>query len=340
MRVLVTGGYGKVGRAAVERLAAGGFSVKVIGIVPLADLGEDIPIPGVDFEMCDICDYAHLRETVRGFEAIVHLAAIPVPYLPSPVIFDTNARGTFNVFRAAEEEGIRRVVQASSINALGQFYGMKPAPLEYLPLDEDHPLSTTDIYSFSKQMAEEIGDYFWRRSGISSVALRFPWVAPRDAREYMAARQARTLALCERLLRLSADERNTWFERAWQKYNELRALGINENPDLFERTMNAESEFFAEGYLAMSSRVNFFAVVDERDAARAIELGLTAAYEGSHRLFINDDHQYAGIPSSVLAGLFYPDVSVFKKDLNGSEALVSIERARALLGFTVEHSFG
>jgi NAD(P)-dependent dehydrogenase (short-subunit alcohol dehydrogenase family) len=334
MHVLVTGGYGAVGRAAVMRLAAAGFSVKVVGI------GADFQIPAVEYAHCDITDYAHLRESVRGCEAIVHLAAVTGPALASsPKTFEINAQGTFNVFRAAEEEGIRRVVQASSINATGQFYGLKPVPLAYLPLDEDHPVSSTDIYSFTKQIAEEIGDYFWRRSGISSVALRFPWVAPVEAREYMVGRQARSLALCERLLKLSPEEHKAWFERAWKKYNELRALGINEDHALFNRIQEVESDFFAEDFFAMSSRVNFFVVVDERDSARAIELGLTAPYEGSHALFINDDHNHAGVPSSTLAKLLYPDVTVFKKTLVGSQALVSIERARALLGFTVEHSF-
>jgi nucleoside-diphosphate-sugar epimerase len=334
MRVLVTGGYGRVGRAAVECLSAAGFSLKVIG------LGDDFQLPGVAYERCDIADYPRLREMVRGFEAIVHLAAFGAPTMAtSPKIFETNVQGTFNVFRAAEEEGIRRVVQASSINAVGQFYGLKPAPLDYLPLDEVHPSFSTDIYSFSKNLVEEIGDYFWRRSAISSVALRFPWVAPAGAHEYMLDRQARTQALCANLLRLNPQERQSWFERAWNIYNQVRAQGINEDPAAFARFKEQESQFFEQDYFAVSSRVNFFVAVDERDSAAAIQLGLTAAYTGSHALFINDDHNYAGVPSSTLIELFYPDVHVFKQDFHANEALVSIARAQALLGFKVEHSF-
>ena len=48
--------------------------------------------------------------------------------------------------------------------------------VEYFPIDEQHPTFTTDSYSFSKQVMEEIGAYFWRREGISSVLLRLPGV--------------------------------------------------------------------------------------------------------------------------------------------------------------------
>ncbi len=196
MRVLVTGGNGAVGKATVARLVKNGFSVKVIG------RSAGIEIPGAVYEVCDINDYPHLREAVRGFEAIVHLAAIPAPAGgSSDQVFYANAQGTFNVYKAAEEEGIQRVVQASSINALGVFYGRKPSPIHYLPVDEDHPCVATDVYSFSKQVIEDIGEYYWRRSGISGVAYRLPWVAPASHHAVNPGRQARVRAMVEKLER-------------------------------------------------------------------------------------------------------------------------------------------
>jgi nucleoside-diphosphate-sugar epimerase len=49
-------------------------------------------------------------------------------------------------------------------------------------IDEEHPLYTTDPNSFSKQMIEEFGGYFWRRAGVSSVFLRFPAVYDLEGR--------------------------------------------------------------------------------------------------------------------------------------------------------------
>jgi nucleoside-diphosphate-sugar epimerase len=334
MRVLITGGYGRVGKAVVERLVKSGFSVKVIGLV------ADAEMPGAEYAVCDITDYPSLRAAVRGCEAIVHLAAIGNPGLaPAQQIFHTNVQGTFNVFRAAEAEGIRRVVQASSINALGMMFGRQLAPILYLPIDEDHPCAGSDAYSFSKKIVEEIGEYYWRRSGISSVALRLPYVVSSVARAkgercFFTARE-----LCQRLLALPRPQQLAWFETNWAKFNALRAQGIYEDPALFQQARRADGEFFAEAYYAMTNRANLFAIIDDRDSAQAVELGLVTPYEGSHVLFVNDDHNQSGLPAMQLAALFYPDVDRFHGDLTGSDALICTNRARDLLGFKVEYSF-
>jgi UDP-glucose 4-epimerase len=335
MRVLVTGGTGAVGKATVTRLVKNGFSVKVVG------RSAGIEIPGAEYEVCDINDYPHLREAVRGFEAIVHLAAIPSPSGgTSDQVFLANAQGTFNVYRAAEEEGIRRVVQASSINALGVFYGRKPSPIHYLPVDEDHPCISTDVYSFSKHVIEEIGEYYWRRSGISGVAYRLPWVAPASHHTVNPGRQARVQAIIERLNALNAEERSRWYQNTWQQFNALRAQGILEDRQVAQRIRAEQPELLGDDYFAMGGRVNFWTCLDERDSAQAMELALVKPYEGSHALFVNDDHNWTGVPSRTLVELFYPDVTDFKSPLDGTCTLVSIDRVRNLLGFKVEYSFG
>jgi NAD(P)-dependent dehydrogenase (short-subunit alcohol dehydrogenase family) len=333
-RILVTGGVGNVGNAAVARLVEAGYTVKVISLVPNAEL------PGAESSVCNILDYAGLRAAVRGCDAIVHLAAIPTPNLaPSQQVFQTNVQGTFNVFRAAEEEGIRRVVQASSINAMGMYYGLKPAPLLYLPLDEEHPVSGTDAYSFSKHLIEEIGEYFWRRAGISSVALRFPYVAPAAGNTFMLDRSKRVKTLVERMQTRPAEEQRAWFDTHWEKFNSWRASGGQEDPGLFEKLRSGSSPLSEGDLWAMITRANFFTMVDERDSAQALQLGLEVDYEGSHALFINDDHNQTGLPTRLLVRLFYPDVQTFKTPLEGTESLVSIARAQRLLGFKVEYPF-
>lgn len=334
MQILLTGGSGSVGKSVVDRLVKHGYSVRVIGRRP------DITFEGAEYQVCDITDYPRLREVIRGCHAVVHLAALPNPAMGTPEeIFRANGQGTFSVFQAAAEEGIGRVVQASSINATGQFYAIKPASIHYLPIDENHPLFSSDAYSFSKHIIEEIGEYFWRREGISSVALRYPWVAPANAHEMLSQRRAGILPLVSSLLTRSPAEQLAWFEQAWNSYNTFRAerpyesLGyarqkISELPD--EQRINLN---------AMSNRVNFFTMLDERDAAQAVEKGLSANFTGSHKLFINDSHNWTGVESSTLARLFYPDVNTFQKDLRGTETLVSIDHARALIGFEPEYSF-
>ena len=114
-------------------------------------------------------------------DGVVQLAAIPNPAGgTAPDIFHINCTGTFNVYQAAAEEGIKRAVSTSSINALGSNFGVKAFQLSYFPIDEKHPQQTTDAYSLSKQILEETAEYFSRRDGISGVCLRLPAVRDPD----------------------------------------------------------------------------------------------------------------------------------------------------------------
>lgn len=326
MRILITGGTGDVGRAAVERLVSGGHAVTVAGRRP------GLSVPGAIYRTCDITDPAAVREAVRGAEAVVHLAAVPRPSLAPPEeVFRVNAGGTFQVFQAAAAEGIRRVVCASSINALGFNYGRRSFPILRLPIDEGHPPSTTDAYSFSKDITERIADYFWRREGISSVSLRLPWVAPAaftgrgKAMEHMSACRASLDAL----LALPEAQRRERIEGWIAQYDLCRARGVLESDDpAILRQLPRDP--------LMGGRNNFWTLIDERDSALAIQAGLAASFEGSHAVFVNDDHNLTGLPSETLARLFFPEAD--RSALRGTESLVSVEAARSLIGFRPEHS--
>lgn len=337
MQILLTGGSGSVGKAVVERLVRSGFTVRVIG------RRADLSFEGAEYQACDISDYPRLREMIRGCQAVVHLAALPSPAMGTPQeVFRVNVQGTFNVFQAAAEEGIHRVVQASSINAAGQYYGVVPAPLDYLPLDEEHPIFSTDAYSYSKHVIEETGDYFWRRDGITSVAYRLPYVAPASVHETISQRRSFIQPLVEDLLKRSPEERRDWFDFAWKTYNEFRATRPYEVlvPGYARQKISEMPDEQRRALMAMNNRVNFFTMLDERDSAQAVEKGLTADYSGSHVLFINDRLNWTGLETSVLAELFYPDVKQFKKDLKGHDTLVSIDEARRLIRFEPEFTFG
>jgi NAD(P)-dependent dehydrogenase (short-subunit alcohol dehydrogenase family) len=336
MQILLTGGSGSVGKAIIERLVQRGYGVRVIG------RRSGLAFEGAEYRVCDVNDYPALREAVRGCTAVVHLAAIANPGYGTPEeIFRINCSGSFNVFQAAAEEGIRRVVQASSINATGQFFGLKPAPLHYLPIDEVHPVFSTDAYSFSKNVIESIGQFFWHREGISSLALRLPWVAPAEVHSGLSQWREGIKSFCTKLSSRPLTERRAWFKQAWDEYNLFRAGRPYEPPKAQETWENEDyPDNSNPSLMAMSQRVNFFTMLDERDSAQSVEKGLTAEFEGAHTLFINDKLNWAGVDSAVLADLFYPDVPIHKKPLIGTETLVSIDKARQLIGFEPEYTFG
>jgi hypothetical protein len=86
-------------------------------------------------------------------------------------------------------------------------------------------------------------------------------------------------------------------------------------------------------------RTDFWAILDSRDAAQAIEKSVTADYEGAHALFISDSQNSVGLPSRDLVTYCFPDVKKWKHPVKGSETLVSIDKARSLIGFEPEYSF-
>ncbi len=309
------------------------------GTCALSGRRAGMDTPGADYQVCDITNYEDVRNQVRGFDAIVHLAAIPNPRVsPGPEVFRANALGTYNIFEAAAEEGIRKLVNCSSINAFGCFWGNTDITPKYLPIDEEHPTYTTDAYSFSKEVIEDIGDYYWRREGISSVALRLPAVYSRDRMEGADARagRARTRVLLDEFAALPESTRLARLEKARATIIELRQQKIMEYP---AAAQGWQRESFGEdplNYAYNFDRLNFWAYVDERDSAQAIEKGITAAYEGSHALFINASTNWLHYDSRTLAQLFFPEVTTFTTPLSGAEALVNIGKARSLIDFEPE----
>lgn len=334
MRVLITGGTGAVGKATVERLVNNGWEVRVIGRRPGFEL------PGAEYQVCDITNFADVRGQMRGFDTVVHLAAVPNPRVsPGPDVFHINTVGTFNIYEAAAEEGIRKLVQASSINAFGCFWGNTDITPQYLPIDEEHPTYTTDVYSFSKNVIESIGDYYWRRAGISSVALRLPAVfsEARMTSEDARAQRRKTRALIDEFAAQPEDQRLARLATVRAAAIAVRQQGIMEYPAAAQGWQPGAFGEDPLNWVYNFDRLNFWAYVDEKDSAQSIEKGLTADYEGSHALFINAATNWLDYDSQTLASLFFPEVTEFKTMLTGSEALVNIGKARSVIGFNPEY---
>lgn len=334
MHVLITGGTGTVGRLTVERLVRSGHDVRVIG------LDDAMSIAGAEYRTCDINNYAELRQQVKGIDAIVHLAALPHPSRGSgEQIFNVNCGGTFNVYQAAAEEGIQRVVSASSINALGFNFGVVPFQLSYFPIDEEHPTQTTDAYSFSKRVLEETAEYFWRRDGISGVCLRLPFVFDPDnkARRRFGAGTQDHYA---ELLALPADQQRERVQAIWAQCAQMRQERAAEKPNLkpSKEPLTPEQErAFARRRMVMGA-TNFWTGIHAADSAQAFEKGLLADYEGSHPLFITQSENRAGIDSEELLRLFFADITQRKQPICGRAPLVSFAKAKKLIGFAPEHS--
>ena len=119
----------------------------------------------------DLRDPGDTLEVLRGCDAVVHLANIPAPGLFPPArTFNDNMAMNFNVFHAATQHGLQRVVWASSETTLGLPFATPP---RYLPVDEHHYPLPTSAYALSKVASETIAEQMAGWSQIAFVALRF-----------------------------------------------------------------------------------------------------------------------------------------------------------------------
>lgn len=169
MRIAVTGGSGKAGRAIVRDLHEHGHDVRNIDLVPSPESSS--PSSPVPLLVADVTDFGQTLEALDGCEAVVHLAAIPSPVHATPdVVFRTNAVSTHAVFSAAVRLGMRRVVWASSETTLGLPFDRPP---DRVPVDEDSDSRPESSYALSKVVGEEMARHFSRWSGIPFVGLRF-----------------------------------------------------------------------------------------------------------------------------------------------------------------------
>lgn len=178
-RVLVTGAAGRLGRQTVRLLAAEGWSV--VGLVLPTEAAEP-PDGLVSLVQGNAADPAVARRAAAGVDAVVHLAAIPSPLLDTnAAVFGQNTLATFCILDAATDAGVAFAVIASSIAAAGLSFSPYDAQPPYLPLDEQVATQAADAYALAKVTDEQTAAMMSRRSGMTTTALRLPFLgSPAD----------------------------------------------------------------------------------------------------------------------------------------------------------------
>jgi len=279
--VCVTGAGGMTGAATVLRLLADGYRVIGADIAPPpASLPARWSRPDFQYATCDLTDYGDTVDVLREVDAVVHLANIPAPTLRPPArTMNVNVLMNTNVFLAAEQLGLQRVVWASSETTLGLNFDDRNAP-RYLPVDEAHSPLPTSTYALSKVVAETTARHVSEWSGIPFVGLRLSNVITPEA---------------------YAGFPDAWAEPALRQFN-------------------------------------LWSYIDVRDAAAACSAALTADVSGATEMIIASPETTMTQTTQELIEQHYPHVEV-RAALGAHESLLSSARARAVLGFTAEHSW-
>jgi nucleoside-diphosphate-sugar epimerase len=186
MRILITGGAGWIGRYVTESLGAHDL-VLLDRVDPSEATVFDPHAPGqrrkepldpsVPYVRADLADDDALAQAMTGVDVIVHLAAMPTGGWDVAIpVLEANVLGTAHVFEAARATGVRRIVNASSINAFGVFYGRvssRPPVHASLPLTEARLPEPEEPYGLSKAITEQLGAAYVRAFGMEVANLRF-----------------------------------------------------------------------------------------------------------------------------------------------------------------------
>jgi nucleoside-diphosphate-sugar epimerase len=168
-RVLVTGGAGFIGSHLVDALVRQGARVRVLDNLSTGHR-ENLAAARQQVELVeeDIRDLAACQRAAAGVDWILHQAALgSVPRsLKSPAeSLAVNVNGTANVFTAARDQGVRRVVYASSSSVYGDS--------ERVPKREGEEGAPLSPYALSKRINEQLADLFVRCYGLALVGLRY-----------------------------------------------------------------------------------------------------------------------------------------------------------------------
>jgi uronate dehydrogenase len=159
MRLLVTGGAGRIGGMLRKELSGRVASMRTFDRVAAADMGSD-----EESVVGDVSDLAALEAAMQGMDGVIHLAAIPNEQ-PWDVMLRTNVVGTANVYEAAFRKGVRRVVFGSSNHAVG-FYPRSQR------IDTTVPCRPDSRYGLTKCWGEDVGALYADKYGVKSLHIR------------------------------------------------------------------------------------------------------------------------------------------------------------------------
>jgi len=177
MKITVTGAVGRLGHFVVRALHAEGHQIVATDQI----YSRDLP---VRVEVLNLRDTDGCYRVVEGSDVLVHLGNQPGVNLFKPQTgYLDNVSANVNVFQAARDTGVGKILFASSVQAFsgercpnvndGSF---PPSQLPYLPLDGHLPANPGNLYGASKIAGENLLAYYAKYCRLSTLAIRFPFL--------------------------------------------------------------------------------------------------------------------------------------------------------------------
>ncbi|MCC9078524.1 NAD(P)-dependent oxidoreductase [Litorilinea aerophila] len=160
-KVLLTGAGGRIG-SSFRAYADDRYDFRLVDVRP-----EKVGDPGRhEFVAADLADLEACQRLCAGIDTVLHLAADPSPQADFYAsLLDNNVKAVYNIFRAAKDQGCRRVIFASSIQAIEGY----PLDVQARP---EMPPKPMNMYAVCKIFGEATAHYFAYAEGLSSIAVR------------------------------------------------------------------------------------------------------------------------------------------------------------------------
>jgi len=166
MKVFVTGGTGFIGSHLVDRLVAEGNEVVCLAI-KTSDISH-LKELGVEIVFGDLRNKKSLVNVARDVDVVFHLAALAraYEYLGEKDYIETNVEGTRNLLEAFKNHNIDRLINISSIEAVGGTAGR--------PLTEESPCHPVGIYGQTKRGGELVTLEYYQKYQMPTTIIRLP----------------------------------------------------------------------------------------------------------------------------------------------------------------------
>lgn len=157
--ILITGAAGRLGTQLRRGLAPLANRLRLADCVEIRDLQSN-----EEARVFDLSNEQAVMEAAEGVDAIVHFGGAPLE-TAWETILDSNIRGTYHVYEAARKHGVKRVVYASSVHAIG-YHELASH------IGTDAPVRPDSLYGVSKCFVEALSRLYWDKFGIESACLR------------------------------------------------------------------------------------------------------------------------------------------------------------------------
>jgi NAD+ dependent glucose-6-phosphate dehydrogenase len=171
-RVLITGAAGRIGSSLAESLKDR-YNLRLL-------YHHTVPEnpPSNDVFRADIANYDEVAPSLVGMDAVVHMAADPSTRADWASVRDRNIIGTYNVFEAARQAGVKKIVFASTNHTMGMYDRDRQWPIY-----ANQPPRPDSLYGVSKIFGEALGRYYVDQYGLSVICLKIGWFLPKPHNE-------------------------------------------------------------------------------------------------------------------------------------------------------------